>query len=101
MNSLALLPLALAVSFPLCAQRVTGPSFGFSAQLNAPLGDLRDDTDKHLGAGASYLTQWDFHGCHALRPHLDLNFFPRDRTSRSNDREFRTLGAVGLGVDYL
>ena len=38
MKFLPVLPLALALFLPLSAQTATGPTFGFSAQLNAPLG---------------------------------------------------------------
>jgi opacity protein-like surface antigen len=103
MKSLVLFPLALALTLPLSAQALGRPTFGFSAQLNAPLGNLKEDTDKTLGAGASFLVQWDFTGGHALRPRLDVNVFNVStyEPSHSNYRESRDLSAVGLGVDYL
>jgi opacity protein-like surface antigen len=103
MKSLALVPLTLALCLPLSAQTPSAPTFGFSAQLNAPLGDLKDDTDKTLGGGISLLVQWNFPGGHALRPRLDLNAFNVStyEPSHSNYRESRDLTAVGLGVDYL
>jgi len=103
MKSLALLPLALALSFPLTAQASSGPTYGLSAQLNAPLGDLKADTDKTLGGGLSFLVQWNFPGGHALRPRLDLNVFNVStyEPSYSDYRESRNLNALGLGIDYL
>jgi opacity protein-like surface antigen len=103
MRFLAILPLAVALSLPLAAQSTSHPSFGFSAQLNSPLGDLKDDTDKTLGAGASFLVQWDLPGGHAIRPRFDANLFNVStyEPSHSNYRESRTLSALGLGVDYL
>ena len=103
MKSLALFPLALALALPLSAQALGRPTFGFSAQLNAPLGNLKEDTDKTLGAGASFLVQWNFPGGHALRPRFDVNVFNVStyEPSHSNYRESRDLSAVGLGVDYL
>ncbi len=101
MKYLAILPLALAL--PLFAQESGRPTYGLSVQLNAPLGDLRDDTDKQVGAGVSALVQWNLGGGHALRPRLDLNVFnvSQYEPSHSNYRESRNLSAVGLGVDYL
>jgi hypothetical protein len=75
MKFCALVPIALALSVPLSAQTASAPTFGFSAQLNAPLGNLKEDTDKALGVGASFLVQWNFPGGHAIRPRLDLNAF--------------------------
>jgi len=101
MKCLALLPLLLTL--PLCAQTPGRPTFGFSAQLNAPTGDLQTDTDKGLGAGLSFLVQWNLGHGHALRPRLDVNVFNVStyEPSHSNYRESRNLSAVGLGVDYL
>jgi opacity protein-like surface antigen len=103
MKFCVIVPVALALSLPLFGQTVSGPTFGFSAQLNAPLGDLKEDTDKTLGAGASFLVQWNFPGGHAIRPRLDLNVFNVStyEPSHSNYRESRNLSAVGLDVDYL
>jgi hypothetical protein len=103
MKSLALIPLTLALALPLSAQALGRPTFGFSAQLDGPLGNLKEDTDKTLGGGASFLVQWDFPGGHALRPRLDVNVFNVStyEPSHSNYRESRDLSAVGLGVDYL
>ncbi len=103
MKFLPFLPLALALSLPLSAQTAKGPTFGFSAQINAPLGNLKDDTDKTVGGGASFLVQWNLSGGHAIRPRLDLNVFNVSvyEPSHSNYRESRDLSAVGLGVDYL
>ena len=101
MKYLAILPLALA--FPLFGQESGRPTYGLSVQLNAPMGDLREDTDKKVGAGVSALVQWNLGGGHALRPRLDLNVFnvSQYEPSHSNYRESRNLSAVGLGVDYL
>ncbi|HEX7597919.1 MAG TPA: outer membrane beta-barrel protein [Polyangia bacterium] len=103
MQSLALFPLALALALPLSAQALGRPTFGFSAQLNAPLGNLKEDTDKSLGAGLSFLVQWNFPGGHAIRPRLDVNVFNVStyEPSHSNYRESRDLSAVGLSVDYM
>jgi opacity protein-like surface antigen len=103
MKSLALFPLTLALALPLSAQALGRPTFGFSGQLNAPLGNLKEDTDKSLGAGLSFLVQWDFPGGHAIRPRFDVNVFNVStyEPSHSNYRESRYLSAVGLGVDYL
>lgn len=103
MKSLALLPLVCSLALPLAGQSIDRPTFGFSAQLNAPLGNLKEDTDKSLGAGASFLVQWNLAGGHAVRPRFDVNLFnvssyePR----HSNYRESRNLSAVGAAVDYL
>ena len=101
MKYLALLPLVLAL--PLAAQDLSRPTYGFSVQLDLPTGNLRDDTDKNLGIGASLLAQWDLAHGHALRPRLDLNAFnvSQYEPSHSNYRESRNLVAVGLGMDYL
>jgi len=101
MKYLAILPLALTL--PLMAQASSRPTFGLSVQLNSPMGDLRDDTDKNQGVGASALVQWNLPGGHAIRPRLDLNVFnvSQYEPSHSNYRESRNLSAVGLGVDYL
>lgn len=101
MKYLALLPLALTL--PLCAQASNRPTFGFSAQLNSPTGNLQTDTDKSLGGGLSFLVQWNLSNGHALRPRLDVNVFnvSQYEPSHSNYRESRNLSAVGLGVDYL
>lgn len=98
---LALLPLVLFL--PLTAQDSSRPTYGLSVQLNSPLGDLKDDTDKNLGAGLSLLMQWNLAPGRALRPRLDLNVFnvSQYEPSHSNYRESRNLSAVGLGVDYL
>ena len=98
---LAILPLALAL--PLSAQELSRPTYGLSVQLNTPMGDLRDDTDKGVGIGASALVQWNLARGHAIRPRLDVNVFnvSRYEPSHSNYRESRNLSAVGLGVDYL
>jgi len=98
---LALLPFALIL--PLAAQDSGRPTYGLSVQLNSPLGDLKDDTDKNLGAGLSFLMQWNLARGHALRPRLDLNVFnvSEYEPSHSNYRESRNLSAVGLAVDYL
>jgi opacity protein-like surface antigen len=103
MKSLALILLTLALALPLSAQALVRPTFGFSAQFNAPLGNLKEDTDKTLGGGASFLVQWNFPGGHAIRPRLDVNVFNVStyEPSHSNYRESRDLSAVGLGVDYL
>jgi len=103
MKLFTLLPIALAFSLPLDAQPTRRPSFGFSAQLNAPMGDLKDDTDKTFGAGASFLVQWDLPGCHGIRPRLDVNLFNVStyEPSHSSYRESRNLSALGVGVDYL
>jgi opacity protein-like surface antigen len=103
MKPLAILPLALALSLPLSAQTSSAPTFGFSAQLNTPLGDLKQDTDKSLGGGVSFLVQWNYPGGHAIRPRLDINMFNVStyEPSHSNYQESRNLTAVGLGVDYL
>jgi len=103
MKRLAILPITLALSLPLSAQTAGGPTYGFSAQLNAPLGDLKEDTDKTLGGGVSFLVQWNLPGGHAIRPRLDVNVFNVStyEPSHSNYRESRDLSAVGLGVDYL
>jgi hypothetical protein len=68
MKYAAILPVALVLSLPLGAQPTGRATFGFSAQLNSPPGDLKDDTDKTFGAGASFLVQWDLSGGHAIRP---------------------------------
>lgn len=101
MKYLAILPLLL--SLPLSAQASNRPTFGFSAQLNFPTGDLQQDTDKGLGAGASFLVQWNFPNGHALRPRVDVNVFVVSayHPDNSNYKESRTLTAVGLGADYL
>ncbi|WP_285570488.1 outer membrane beta-barrel protein [Geothrix limicola] len=103
MNRFAIFPLAVALSLPLAAQSTSHPSFGFSAQLNSPLGELKDDTDKTLGAGASFLVQWDFPEGHAIRPRFDVNRFNVStyEPSHSNYRESRDLTSLGLGLDYL
>lgn len=103
MKSLALLPFACALALPLAGQSAARPTFGFSAQLSAPLGNLKEDTDKSLGAGASFLVQWDFTSGHAVRPRLDVNIFNVSsyEPSHSNYRESRNLSAVGAAVDYL
>jgi len=103
MKHLVLLPLVVTLALPLSAQASSRPTFGFSAQLNAPLGNLKEDTDKTLGAGVSFLVQWNLPGGHAIRPRLDLNAFNVStyQPSHSNYRESRDLTAVGLGVDYL
>jgi hypothetical protein len=103
MKSLALILLTLTLTLPLSAQALGRPTFGFSAQLNGPLGNLKEDTDKTLGAGASFLVQWNFPGGHAIRPRFDVNVFNVStyEPSHSNYRESRDLSAVGLGVDYL
>lgn len=99
-HRLALLPLLLTL--PLGAQASNRPTFGFSAQLNVPMGDLKEDTNKSVGAGSSFLVQWDLGQGHALRPRLDVNLFNVSAYSPSNNyRESRTLSAVGLGADYL
>ncbi|MBI1754605.1 MAG: hypothetical protein HY014_18500 [Acidobacteria bacterium] len=103
MKPFALLPLVCSLALPLAGQSIDRPTFGFSAQLNAPLGNLKEDTDKSLGAGASFLVQWNLTGGHAVRPRLDVNIFnvssyePR----HSNYRESRNLSAAGAAVDYL
>jgi hypothetical protein len=101
MKFVALLPLVLTL--PLCAQASSRPTIGFSVQINAPTGDLKTDTDKGLGGGLSFLTQWNLGNGHALRPRLDLNVFnvSQYEPSHSNYRESRNLSAAGLGVDYL
>jgi hypothetical protein len=101
MKRLALLPLLLTL--PLGAQASSRPTFGLSVQLNAPTGDLKEDTNKSLGVGASFLVQWNLGNGHALRPRLDVNAFNVSEytPSHSNYKESRTLSAVGLGVDYL
>jgi len=101
MKYLALLPLVLAL--PLAAQEHSRPTYGFAVQLNSPVGELKEDTDKNLGAGASFLIQWNLGNGHALRPRLDLNVFnvSQYEPSHSNYRESRDLSAVGVGVDYL
>jgi hypothetical protein len=103
MKSIPVLTFALVLSPPLSAQTGSGPTFGLSAQLNAPLGNLKEDTDKTVGGGASFLVQWDFPGGHAIRPRLDVNVFSVSayEPSHSNYRESRDLSAVGVGVDYL
>ena len=103
MKYLAILPLAAVLSMPLAAQSNSHPSYGFSAQLNAPLGNLKDDTDKTLGVGASFLMQWDLPGGVAIRPRFDVNLFNVStyEPSHSNYQESRNLSALGLGVDYL
>jgi hypothetical protein len=103
MKSLALLPLAAALALPLSAQTVGRPTFGCSVQLDAPLGNLKEDTDKSLGGGLSFLVQWNLLGGHAIRPRLDVNVFNVSsyEPSHSNYRESRDLSAVGLGADYL
>lgn len=103
MKSLALLPLTVALAMPLSAQAVGRPTFGCSVQLDAPLGNLKEDTDKSLGGGLSFLVQWNLLGGHAIRPRLDVNVFNVStyEPSHSNYRESRDLSAVGLGVDYL
>lgn len=103
MKCLTILPLAVALSLPLAAQSFSRPSFGFSVQLNSPMGDLKDDTDKTLGAGASFLVQWDLPGGHAIRPRFDVNLFNVSsyEPNHSNYKESRNLSALGLGVDYL
>lgn len=101
MNRLLILPLVLAL--PLGAQESSRPTYGLSVQMNSPMGDLRDDTDKNTGLGASFLVQWDLGQGHALRPRLDVNIFnvSEYEPSHSNYRESRNLNAVGLGLDYL
>jgi hypothetical protein len=101
MKYLALLPLALAL--PLAAQSTSRPTYGLSVQVDTPLGNLKDDTDKSVGGGASFLMQWDLGGGNAVRPRLDLNLFNVSSysPSHSNYKESRNLTAVGLGVDYL
>lgn len=101
MKYLAILPLALVL--PLSAQDPNRPTYGFSVQLNTPMGDLRDDTNKSAGLGASLLAQWNLDRGHALRPRLDLNVFnvSEYEPSHSNYRESRNLSAVALGLDYL
>jgi opacity protein-like surface antigen len=97
----AILPLALVL--PLSAQDFSRPTYGLSLQLNSPMGDLKEDTDKRLGAGASFLIQWNLAQGHAIRPRLDVNAFnvSQYEPSHSNYRESRDLSAIGLGVDYL
>jgi opacity protein-like surface antigen len=101
MKYFALLPLVLAL--PLSAQTSNRPTFGLSVQLNSPVGNLQTDTDKGLGAGLSFLMQWNLGNGHALRPRLDLNVFNVSEysPSHSNYRESRNLSAAGLGLDYL
>jgi opacity protein-like surface antigen len=101
MKYLAILPLALAL--PLSAQALSRPTFGFSVQLNSPLGNLKEDTDKSLGGGLSFLVQWNLAHGHALRPRLDVNVFnvSEYEPSHSNYRESRDLSAISLGMDYL
>jgi hypothetical protein len=101
MKYLILLPLALAL--PLSAQDLNRTTYGLSVQLNTPMGDLRDDTDKGLGIGASALVQWNLGQGHAIRPRLDFNVFnvSQYEPSHSNYRESRNLTAIGIGVDYL
>lgn len=95
--------LSFALILPLAAQDSSRPTYGLSLQLNSPLGDLKDDTDKNLGGGLSFLAQWNLAPGHALRPRLDLNVFnvSEYEPSHSNYRESRNLSAVGLAVDYL
>lgn len=101
MKYLVFLPLVLAL--PLAAQASSRPTYGLSVQVDAPLGNLKDDTDKSVGGGASFLVQWDLGGGHAIRPRLDLNLFNVSTysPSHSNYRESRNLSAVSLGADYL
>lgn len=101
MKYLALLPLALAL--PLVGQTSNRPTYGLSIQVNAPLGNLKDDTDKSVGGGASFLMQWNLANGHAIRPRLDANLFNVStyEPSHSNYKESRNLSALGLGVDYL
>jgi opacity protein-like surface antigen len=101
MKYLTLLPLVLTL--PLCAQASNRPTFGLSVQLNSPVGNLQTDTDKSLGAGLSFLMQWNLGNGHALRPRLDLNVFNVSQYSpdNSNYKESRNLSAAGLGLDYL
>ncbi|MFZ1375348.1 MAG: outer membrane beta-barrel protein [Geothrix sp.] len=101
MKCLALLPLLLVL--PLVAQDRHRPTYGLSVQFNAPLGDLKEDTDQSLGVGASVLAQWNLAQGHALRSRMDVNVFQVSRyePSNSNYRESRSLSAVGFGVDYL
>lgn len=101
MNPYLVLPLVLAL--PLTAQEHSRPTYGLSLQLNSPTGDLKNDTDKNLGAGASFLVQWDLGQGHALRPRFDVNVFnvSQYEPSHSNYRESRNLNALGLGLDYL
>lgn len=101
MKCLALLPLLLAL--PLAAQDVHRPTYGLSVQFNAPLGDLKEDTDQSPGLGASVLAQWNLAQGHALRSRVDVNVFnvSQYEPSNSNYRESRSLSAVGFGVDYL
>jgi opacity protein-like surface antigen len=98
---LALLPFALIL--PLAAQESSQPTYGLSVQLNSPLGDLKDDTDKSLGGGLSFLMQWNLAQGHAIRPRLDLNIFnvSQYEPSHSNYRESRNLSSVGIALDYL
>lgn len=98
-----ILPLTLAMTLPLCAQSSGRPTFGLSAQVNLPTGNLKEDTDKNAGGGLSFLMQWNLPGGHALRPRLDANVFNVStyEPSHSNYRESRDLTAVGLGLDYL
>lgn len=98
-----ILPLTLAMTLPLCAQSSGRPTFGLSAQVNLPTGNLKEDTDKNAGGGLSFLVQWNLPGGHALRPRLDANVFNVStyEPSHSNYRESRDLTAVGIGLDYL
>lgn len=64
---------------------------------------MKDDTDKTLGAGASFLMQWDLSGGRAVHPRFDVNRFNVStyEPSHSNYRESHKLSALGFGVDDL
>jgi len=94
--------------FPLAASlAVAGETrpwrFGFSLQVNAPLDDLRADTNDRVGAGASFLSSYYLTPKHALRGRMDVDGFrlKENHDDATNNHDETIMSRYGVGVDYL
>lgn len=94
--------------FPLAASlAIAGETdpwrFGFSIQVNAPLEDLRTDTNDRVGAGASFLASYRLASRHALRSRLDVDGFrlKENHDDATDNHDEIIMSRYGTGVDYL
>lgn len=76
--------------------------FGFSAQVDVPLGDLKTDTRDRVGGGLSALATWRLSPHQVLRPRLDVDVLRLRHEELPGDiHQEVTFAAFGGGVDYL
>jgi hypothetical protein len=94
--------------FPLAASwaiagETTPWRFGFSIQVDAPLENLRTDTNDRVGAGASFQASYRLAAQHVLRPRLDVDGFrlKENHEDATNNHQETIMSRYGAGVDYL